>query len=95
MPLTIQLQYGLLAGYAALLLAALLAGWRRPDMRPSSFAVGVLSASHVVYYALFLIWPDVLDGQQTMLFSIVLRYEVMFALCIALAIEARHRSWKA
>jgi hypothetical protein len=42
------------------------------------FAVGFLSATHAVYYALFLVYPGVLDAAQTMLFSIVLRYQVLF-----------------
>lgn len=87
------LQWGLLAGNAALLAAALIVGGRRRPARPWAFAVGVLAAAHAVYYALFLMQPRVLAAEQTMLFSISLRYMVMFLAGILLGIAAWRRPW--
>ena len=88
------LQYGLLYGYTALLLAALLIGWRWPRLRPLAFAVGFLSATHIVYYGLFLIWPDVLDGERTLLFSVVLRYQVLFTAALVLMMSVERGRWR-
>jgi hypothetical protein len=54
------------------------AGVRWPRLRPLAFAVGYSCRPHTVYYALFLVYPDVLDAAQTMLFSIILRYQMLF-----------------
>jgi hypothetical protein len=65
------LQWGLLLGYLALSIVALVS-LRRVESRPMAAAVLFLAAPHIVYYGLFLIWPDVLDAAQTMQFSIAL-----------------------
>jgi hypothetical protein len=65
------LQWGLLLGYLALSIVAL-ASLRRVESRPMAAAVLFLAAPHIVYYGLFLVWPDVLDAAQTMQFSIAL-----------------------
>lgn len=88
------LQRGLLAGYACLLSAAVIVGARRRNARPWAFAVGVLAAAYVVYYALFLREPRVLLAAQTVLFSISLRYMEMFLATFLLAIAAWGRRWK-
>jgi hypothetical protein len=88
------LQYGLLYGYTALLWGAFLAGWRWPRLRPLAFAVGFLSATHIAYYALFLIWPDVLNGEQTLLFSVVLRYQVLFTAALVLLMSVERGRWR-
>ena len=88
------LQRGLLVGYVALLLIAAMTGVLRPRLRPLAFAVGVLSATHTAYYALFLVYPGVLDAAQTMLFSIVLRYQVLFTTTIVLVMGMARGRWR-
>ena len=88
------LQKGLLIGYVTLLLIAAMAGVRWSRLRPLAFAVGVLSATHMLYYALFLVYPGVLDAAQTMLFSIVLRYQVLFTTTIVLVMGMARGRWR-
>lgn len=88
-----SLQVGLAVGFLGLVVAALLAGARRPAIRPFAFATGVVAGSHALYYVLFLWFPDVLDAQGTMLFSIVLRYEVLGLVAISLALAVRGARW--
>jgi hypothetical protein len=90
----LALQRGLLVGYVALLLIATMAGIRWSRLRPLAFAVGFLSATHAVYYALFLVYPGVLDAAQTMLFSIVLRYQVLFTTTIVLVMGMARGRWR-
>jgi hypothetical protein len=90
----LALQRGLLVGYVALLLIATMAGIRWSRLRPLAFAVGVLSATHMLYYALFLVYPGVLDAAQTMLFSIVLRYQVLFTTTIVLVMGMARGRWR-
>lgn len=82
------MQIGLLIGYSALLAAAVLVGWRWARLRPLAFAVGIVSGPHALFYILFLWLPDVLDGRETMLFSLMLRYQVLgiAALVLGLAV---------
>lgn len=94
MTLALWLQWGLLAGYGGLLVASAVVGGLRRRVRPWAFAIGVLAASHVIYYALFLMQPRVLDAEQTELFSISLRYMVMFLATFLLLIAAWRRPWK-
>lgn len=91
---TALMQAGLFAGYAALLVAAFIVGGRRPPLRPLAFAAGMVAAGHVVFYALFLWWPEALDGRQTMLLSFILRYEVLFVAALALALAVRRDRWR-
>ena len=58
------LQWGLLLGYLALSIVALVS-LRRVEARPMAAAVLFLAAPHIIYYGLFLIWPNVLDSAQT------------------------------
>ena len=88
------LQRGLLVGYVALLLIAAMTGVRWPRLRPLAFSVGFLSATHAVYYALFLVYPGVLDAAQTMLFSIVLRYQALFTTTIVLVMGMARGRWR-
>ena len=88
------LQWGLLAWFTAALLLALLAGWRWRRVRPTAFAVGFLAALHAVYYALFLVWPDVLGPFATMLYSIALRWVVGFVIAFVLVIAVKRETWK-
>ena len=88
------LQKGLLVGYTMLLLIAAMAGARVRRLRPLAFSVGFLSATHTVYYALFLVYPGVLDAAQTMLFSIVLRYQVLFTTTIVLVMGMARGRWR-
>lgn len=85
------MQYGLLWGYTALMLVALVVYMRWPKVRPWAFAAGFLAMTHVVYYALFLLVPDALDGMETMMLSIVLRYQVLFTAMFLLALAVRNR----
>ena len=90
-------QGGLAAGFTALLIAAVVIGWRRPHLRGLAFASGMIAAPHAVYYILFVWFPDVLDGPQTMLFSIALRYEVLGMTTLLLAMplaRAMRDTWK-
>ena len=86
------LQWGLLAGYVALTLAALL-DRRHPAARRMSIAVLFITLPHSIYYALFLVWPDVLGPQGTMLYSIALRYQPLFVAALLL-VFARRGKWK-
>ena len=87
------LQWGLLLGYLALSIVALVS-LRRVEARPSAAAVLFLAAPHIVYYGLFLVWPHVLDSAQTMQFSIALRYQMMFIAAAALGMKITGRSWR-
>lgn len=89
-----SLQTGLAAGFLGLLVAAVIAGTRRPSVRPVAFAAGVVAGSHAFYYVLFLWFPDVLDATQTMLFSIVLRYEVLGLVAISVALAVMRARWE-
>lgn len=93
MTAALWLQWGLLAVNAAVFVAAVVTGWRRPHARPWAFAVGVLTGAHLIYYLLFLVLPAVLDAAATMLLSIALRYMVAFLALFILAIAARRRPW--
>lgn len=80
------MQIGLFLGYAALLIASVVVMVRRPRLRPLAFAVGIVSGPHAVFYILFLWFPDVLDGRETMLFSLMLRYQVLGILALVLGL---------
>ena len=89
-----SLQVGLAVGFLALLVAAVIAGARRPGVRPVAFAAGVVAGSHALYYVLFLWFPDALDGPQTMLFSVVLRYEILGLVAISLLLSVMSARWE-
>ena len=87
-------QWALLGGYIALLLwSAFVAGWL-PRLRSVAWAAGSIALSHVVYYALFLIFPDVLGGPATMHFSIALRFQVLFTAALLLALAVKREQTK-
>lgn len=88
----VWLQWGLLAGFAAVTLVALLDG-RHLAGRRMMMAVLFIALPHAVYYALFLVWPDVLGPMGTMLYSIALRYQPLFVAALMLAL-ARRGKWK-
>lgn len=90
----LALQWGLLAVFVTTLLLAVMAGvlWRR--LRPTAFAVGFLAWWHALYYALFLIWPDVLGPYATMMYSIGTRYLVGFVALFTLAIAIKREAWR-
>ena len=90
--LALPLQWLLLAGYAVVTAAALVGG-RRPPGRRVAEAVLFIALPHAVYYALFLVWPDVLGPMGTMLYSIALRYQPLFVAALMLAL-ARRGKWK-
>ena len=89
-----SLQAGLAVGFLLLVVAAVIAGAKRRGVRPTAFAAGVVAGSHALYYVLFLWFPDVLDGPQTMLFSIVLRYEVLGLVAISVALAVMRARWE-
>lgn len=87
-------QAGLALGFLAVFVAAIVVGARWPATRPPAFATGVIAGSHALFYILFVWFPDVLNGTQTMLFSIVLRYEVLGLVALTLALAVlRDRRW--
>ena len=86
------LQWGLLGGFAAVTLAALVDG-RHMAVRRVSAAVLFIALPHAVHYALFLVWPDVLGSMGTMMFSIALRYQPLFVAALMLALAKRGK-WK-
>ena len=90
----LALQTWLLVGYVLLVVTSVMAGARWRRLRPLAFAVGFLSATHVAYYVLFLVYPDVLDAQGTMLFSIVLRYQVLFTAVLVMAMGIARGRWR-
>lgn len=90
----LALQWGLLIAYLALIAAAATVGYRRPVLRPWAFAVGFLSLTHTAYYWFFLAQPDVLDGEATMMFSIVLRYQVLFTAALMLGLAVVRNEWR-
>ena len=89
MSIALAEQWSLLGGFAALLAWAFAVGWRFPRLRPAAAVAGAIGLSHTVYYALFLIWPDVLDGAATQNFSIAIRYQVLFTGALLLALAVR------
>ena len=89
-----SLQTGLALGFLSLLVVALIAGAKRRHVRPTAFAAFIVAGSHAVYYVLFLWFPDVLDATQTMLFSIVLRYEVLGLVAISLLMAVMGARWE-
>lgn len=93
MDVALTLQWGLLVAFLAAWAFAALAYRLWPRTRPVAFAVGFVSAAHAVYYALFLVWPGVLGAQGTMLFSIGLRWLVLFVAVFMLAMALRREQW--
>lgn len=87
------LQWGLLVAYTVVALAALIDGCR-PAARRMAVAVAFIAIPHAVYYALFLIWPDVLGPIGTMLFSIGLRYQPLGIAVLLLLLVRRGQLWK-
>ena len=92
--MAVSLQTGLALGFLLLVAAALIAGAKRRGVRPTAFAAFIVAGSHAVYYVLFLWFPDVLDATQTMLFSIVLRYEVLGLVAISLLMAVMGARWE-
>ena len=89
-----SLQAGLAVGFLLLVVAAVIAGAKRRHVRPTAFAAFIVAGSHALYYVLFLWFPDVLDATQTMLFSIVLRYEVLGLVAISVALAVMRARWE-
>jgi hypothetical protein len=87
-------QGGLAVVFLAAFLAALIVGAYQPRLRPLAFAVGVVAAPHALYYVLFVWFPDVLDGPQTQLFSILLRYQVAGLCLLALILPLVRGRWR-
>ncbi len=94
MTIAVAGQWLLLGGYTALLAWSILVGWRISRLRPSAAVASSLAISHVVYYVLFLILPDVLDAGGTMLFSIAIRFQVLFTAALLLALAVRRSQWR-
>ena len=92
--MTELLQTGLFTGYAALLVVAFVVGWRRPRLRPVAFAAGMVAAGHALFYASFIWFPELLDARQTMLFSFVLRYQLLFVTALVLALTVIRDRWR-
>ena len=88
-----SLQVGLALGFLFLFVTAVIAGLKGRGVRPTAFAAAIVAGSHALYYVLFVWFPDVLDGPQTMLFSIVLRYEVLGLVAIILALSVLRGRW--
>ena len=93
MTVPLVLQWGVFVGFLTVLIAAALAHHLGPRTRPAAFAVAFLALTHSVYYALFLIWPDALGAYGTMLFSIALRWLVLFVIVAMLAMAVRRQQW--
>ena len=93
MPLVTQLQYGLLLGYTALLLAAVVIGWKRRAARPWAFAAVVLAVVHVAFYV-ELLFINLLSFDDTMILSIVARYMVLFLAVFVFAMAVIRESWR-
>lgn len=87
-------QWLLLGGYAALLVCSAVVGWRRPRLRPLAAAAGSIAVTHVAYYAAFLVWPDWLGFDATMLFSIAIRLQVLFLMGLGLGLAAGRGRWR-
>lgn len=87
-------QYLLFIGYAALFILSVIVGWRLPRLRPVAVVTGSLGISHAVFYALFVLFPDVLDATATMWFSLVIRSQVLFTAAMLLALAVARRRWR-
>lgn len=87
-------QWFLLFGFAALLLWTVMIAIVRPQLRAVCAAIAGIALTHVIYYWLFLVWPHVLDGQGTMLASIIIRVQVLCTLFIGLGIAVRYGTWR-
>lgn len=90
----LALQWGAFLLFVALVVGAAVAGGRYPRVRPTAFAVGVLSLAHATYYAFFLIWPDVFGADGTMLASIGTRWIVAFVAAAVLIMAVLGDRWK-
>jgi hypothetical protein len=90
----IAAQWLLLIGYAVLFVLSAVVTWRMPRLRPAAAVSGSLAVSHVAFYALFLLFPDVLDARQTMWLSIVIRFQVLFTVALLLALAVLRRRWR-
>jgi hypothetical protein len=85
----------ILAGcFIFLFILALMAGWRYPGIRAAAAAIAILSAIHIAFYYALLVRPDWLNTYETMLFSVVIRYYVMFLALLILALAIRRERWK-
>lgn len=87
-------QWLLLVGYTVLFLCSLYTGYRISRLRPMVIAAITIAITHIVYYALFLVWPDVLDFNETMLFSILLRFQILFSIMAGLVLAIRRYMWR-
>lgn len=87
-------QWLLLSGYTLLLAWAGIIAYRAPRLRPISVAAGSIAFTHVSYYAMFLLWPDLFDYDQTMLFSIAIRLQILFTIGLGLGIVVRRGRWR-
>ena len=94
MTIGVQLQWGLLIGYTALLVVSLYVGLWLPRLRPSAFAVGFLAFIHAGYYVCFLLLRPWFSGNALMLMSIIIRYQVLFAAALLLLLAIRRSGWK-
>jgi len=90
----LALQWGAFLLFVALVVGAAVVGGRYPRVRPTAFAVGVLSLAHATYYAFFLIWPDVFGAYGTMLSSIGTRWIVAFVAAAVLIMAVLGDRWK-
>jgi hypothetical protein len=87
-------QWFLLGGYTFLLIWALIIGRRAPRLRPIATAAGSIAFTHVWFYATFLFRPDWLGYDQTMMFSIAIRLQVLFIVLLGLGIIVRRGRWR-
>lgn len=93
MPVDRLAMWGLLAGFSLLSVAALLV-MRWPRLRAAGAAAAFMAVPPAVYYALFLIWPDVLGPVGTMRYSLMLRYQTLFIVTLGLGIAVNAARWK-
>lgn len=85
------LQWGLLVLNGLLVVACLPLVVKCRVLRPLLVLIMSLALTHFSYYWLFLVSPTLLDSFYTMLFSIVLRYQVLFVGMLMLLLAARQK----
>lgn len=88
----LALQWTALAAFGLLAAGGVYAAWRWPRRAgPIAMAVLVVAVNHMAYYVAFLIFPEWLSAQPTLLWSVVTRLHVAFTFAVILAAAARRK----
>jgi hypothetical protein len=88
----LSLQWTALAAFGLLGVLCVYAARRWPRRAgPIGVAVLVVAVNHIAYYVAFLIFPEWLSAQPTLVWSVVTRLHVAFTFAVILVMAARRK----